>query len=78
MLTKDDIILGYQKWYGGSRVFAEKEAANLMACADLNGDGELTYTNWLIATTSRSKAIDDEKLRVAFDFFDKEGKGSIN
>jgi len=49
-----------------------------MACADLNGDGELTYTNWLIATANRSKAIDDEKLRVAFDFFDKEGKGSIS
>ena len=49
-----------------------------MACADLNGNGELCYTNWLIATTNRRKPIDEAKLKVAFDFFDKEGKGAIS
>jgi hypothetical protein len=47
-----------------------KEAEDIMACADLNGNGELSYTNWIIATANRSQAIDDAKLRVAFDFFD--------
>ena len=49
-----------------------------MACADLNGNGELCYTNWLIATTNRRKPIDEAKLKVAFDFFDKEGRGAIS
>lgn len=48
-----------------------------MACADLNGNGELSYTNWIIATANRSQAIDDAKLRVAFDFFDQDKRGAI-
>ena len=76
-ITRDDLVRGYQKWYGGSRVFAMKEADDIMACADLDGNGELSYTNWLIATANRSQAIDEAKLRVAFDFFDKDGLGAI-
>jgi len=76
-ITKDDLVRGYQKWYGGSRIFAEQEASDIMDCADLNGNGELSYSNWLIATANRSQAIDDAKLKVAFDFFDKEGNGAI-
>ena len=58
-------------------MFAQKEADDIMNCADLNGNGQLSYTNWLIATANRSTAIDEAKLRVAFDFFDKDGVGVI-
>jgi len=37
-----------------------------MALADLNGNGELDYSEWLVATAKRDQIINDKKLKQAF------------
>ena len=37
-----------------------------MALADLNGNGELDYSEWLVATTKRSDLVNSKKLQQAF------------
>ena len=49
-----------------------------MALADLNGNGELDYSEWLVATTKRSDLVNSKKLQQAFQFFDKDGSGKID
>ena len=49
-----------------------------MALADLNGNGELDYSEWLVATTKRSDLVNSKKLQQAFQFFDKDGSGKIS
>ena len=49
-----------------------------MKIADLDGSGEIDYSEWLIATINRKNLISEEKLKSAFQFFDKDGSGSIS
>ena len=49
-----------------------------MAIADLNGNGELDYSEWLVATLKRSDMINTKKLKQAFTYFDKDASGKIS
>ena len=46
--------------------------------ADIDGSGEIDYSEWLIATSDKQNIINDQKLQTAFDFFDKDKSGSIS
>lgn len=49
-----------------------------MKIADIDGSGEIDYSEWLVATLNRKSIISDEKLRSAFIYFDKDGSGAIS
>jgi calcium-dependent protein kinase len=42
------------------------------------GNGELEYSEWVIATADKRKLLTEERLNVAFKMFDKDGGGSIS
>ena len=48
-----------------------------MALADLNGNGELDYSEWLVATTKKADIFNSNKLKQAFQYFDKDNSGTI-
>jgi calcium-dependent protein kinase len=56
----------------------EAEVDEIMAIADLNGNGELDYSEWLVATLKRSDIINMKKLHQAFQYFDKDNSGKIS
>jgi len=56
----------------------EAEVDEIMALADLNGNGELDYSEWLVATSKRSEMLNGKKLHQAFMYFDKDGSGTIS
>ena len=49
-----------------------------MRLADIDGSGEIDYSEWLVATANKKSLISDEKLKTAFAYFDKDGSGSIS
>ena len=49
-----------------------------MKIADIDGSGEIDYSEWLVATLNRKNLISEEKLRTAFSYFDKDNSGSIS
>lgn len=61
------MIVGYRKLYGD---FAEEEVDKILRLADIDGSGEIDYSEWLVATLNRKSLISDEKLKTAFAFFD--------
>ena len=69
------MIEGYTKIYGE---FAEEEVDKIMRTVDIDGSGEIDYSEWLVATVNKKNLISDEKLKNAFQFFDKDGSGSIS
>lgn len=69
------MIVGYRKIYGD---FAEEEVERILRIADIDGSGEIDYSEWLVATVNRKSLVSEEKLRTAFSFFDKDGSGSIS
>ena len=49
-----------------------------MALADLNGNGELDYSEWLLASSKRNELLNEPRLKQAFDYFDKDKSGTIS
>ena len=58
--------------------FAEEEVDKIMKLADIDGSGEIDYSEWIMATANKKSLISEEKLRNAFKYFDKDGSGSIS
>lgn len=48
-----------------------REAKKLFAIADSDGSGAIDYSEWQIATINKFDILKDDKLRGAFDLFDR-------
>jgi calcium-dependent protein kinase len=75
MLQRDELIIGFREIYGD---VVEQEVDEILLLADLNGNGELDYSEWLVATAKKTDIINSEKLKQAFQYFDKDGSGKIS
>lgn len=49
-----------------------------MKMADMDGNGEIEYSEWLMATLNLNNLITEDKLKHAFGFFDKDKNGYIS
>ena len=68
-LSKDEVLVGYTAIYGAD--LAEVETQRIMEIADIDGNGTIDYTEFINATLDKNKAMTQDRLRMAFDFFDK-------
>ena len=50
---------------------AEVETQRIMEVADIDNNGTIDYTEFINATLDKNKVMTHERLRMAFDFFDK-------
>ena len=57
---------------------AEDEVDKIMKLADFDGNGEIEYSEWVVATLDKQSLLTDEKLRTAFSIFDRDGGGTIS
>lgn len=48
-----------------------KEADRLFKIADQDGNGEIDYSEWQVATINKYDVLSEEKLKNAFEMFDK-------
>ena len=59
ILSRQELIVGFRKIFG---VVVESEVDEIIALADLNGNGELDFSEWLIATQKRQEFLSSQKL----------------
>ena len=71
-LSKEEIIQGYEEYYGTPPKLDEID--KLFASVDSDGSGTIDYTEFVIATLNEKTLLNDEKLRAAFQMFDKVGE----
>ena len=57
---------------------AEAEVDRIMKMVDADGNGEIEYSEWVVASINKRKLLSDEKLEAAFNLFDKDGSGTIS
>jgi calcium-dependent protein kinase len=74
-LTRDELIEGYRPLYGDMTEF---EVDTILAAADLDGNGTIDYGEWRAATTKFNSKLSALQIKEAFDFFDRDGSGSIS
>ncbi len=70
VLERDELIEGYIR-SGIDRLQAEQVVKDLLLVADLNGDGKINYSEFLMATLKKEEAVSEERLRGAFRMIDK-------
>ncbi|KAK3162375.1 hypothetical protein QOZ80_1BG0088810 [Eleusine coracana subsp. coracana] len=81
MDTDNDGIVSYEELKSGIAKFgshlAESEVQMLIEAVDTNGRGALDYGEFLAVSLHLQRMANDEHLRRAFLFFDKDGNGFI-
>ncbi|KAJ4795954.1 Calcium-dependent protein kinase 13 [Rhynchospora pubera] len=81
MDTDNDGIVTYEELKNGLKKFgshlAESEVQMLIEAVDTNGKGTLDYGEFLAVSLHLQRMANDEHLRRAFAYFDKDGNGFI-
>lgn len=74
-LSKEELIVGYRPIFGE---MTEIQVEQILHAADLDGNGTIDYNEWRTATLKFNSKISTSRVKEAFDFFDKDGSGSIS
>jgi len=70
------LIEGYRKVFKDSKA-AEAEALKVIEEVDINGSGQIDFTEFIIAASNHEKLLSKEKLDRAFRLFDIDNDGYI-
>jgi calcium-dependent protein kinase len=57
---------------------SEEEVDKLFREIDIDGNGTIDYTEFVMATMNEKNLITNDKLEQAFKMFDKDGSGTIS
>lgn len=60
------------------QVAAELEVERIMASVDIDKNGTIDYSEFISATINKTKLLTKDRLKTAFDHFDKNKSGFIN
>ena len=75
-LQYDEVLKGYTEFFGQD--IAEEETKRIFALVDVDNSGEIDFSEFVTATVNRNALLQDDKLRQAFRFYDKDDSGSIS
>ena len=75
-LQYEEVLKGYTVFFGED--VAALEVKRLFELADIDHSGEIDFSEFILATVNRNSLMQEEKLRQAFRFYDKDGSGSIS
>lgn len=56
--------------FGAFSADAVKEVEEIFAEVDLDKNGEIEFSEWVIASIDKTSLLTDEKLKIAFSIFD--------
>lgn len=75
-LSMEEVKVGYLEHYG--RIMSDQEVEAMFQKVDTDNSGFIDYTEFVVAATSQQSLTSEEKLRAAFNMFDKDGSGIIS
>lgn len=74
-LSKEEILEGYEEHFGIP--INEEDVDKMMRNVDIDGNGVIDYTEFVMATMNEKNMVSNDKLMQAFRMFDKDGSGTI-
>mmetsp|Transcript_36748 Transcript_36748/g.27203 ORF Transcript_36748/g.27203 Transcript_36748/m.27203 type:complete len:135 (-) Transcript_36748:78-482(-) len=78
-ISKQELFEGYKQIYSHlSDEQIQDEVNKFFKAADFDGNGEIEYSEWQVATINKRNILQEEKLRGAFALFDRDNSGSIS
>lgn len=76
VLEKEELVEGYIRM-GMKRVDAVSAVEDVMKKIDINNNGTIDFSEFLMANLTKEETLSNDKLREAFKIFDKDGNGQI-
>lgn len=76
-LSAREIKEGFSMLFGNEINDIDTEVEKIMKQVDLDGSGEIEYSEFVSATLSRQQLLSKERLEMAFRAFDLDGSGTI-
>ena len=70
------MLKGYTEYYGAEQ--AGEEVKRIFELVDVDNSGEIDFSEFVTATVNKDNLLQDDKLRQAFKFYDKDDSGSIS
>ena len=68
-LSKEEVLNGYEKVFGVT--INEEEVDKMFAEIDIDGNGTIDYTEFVMATMNEKNILSNDRLEQAFKMFDK-------
>ena len=75
MLSKNEILEGYEKFYG--QTLSKEDVFKIFDSVDIDKSGFINFTEFVMASMNEKEFLSDEKLLSTFKNFDKSGSGTI-
>lgn len=75
-ISKEELIEAYTQIYG--QKYADEEVNQMMQEIDVDGNGFIDYSEFILAQADKKRALSEVNLKAAFDRFDGDGNGSIS
>jgi calcium-dependent protein kinase len=75
-LQKDEVKAGYAEFFG--RALTDEQVDAMYKQVDADGNGEIDYSEFVVATMNEKNLLSNNKLQTAFKMFDKDGGGTIS
>lgn len=75
-LSKEEIQNGYAEYFG--KQLTNEQVDEMFAQVDADGNGDIDYSEFVVATMNEKNLLSNNKLHTAFKMFDKDGGGSIS
>ena len=73
-ITREELFQGFQAFTDEAR----DEVDAIFKEVDLDGNGTIEFSEWIVASIDKNSLITDEKLKMAFALFDTDGGGTIS
>ena len=73
--------ISVQELEEGFSATTEEAKADIKAIfdgVDIDGSGEIDFSEWIVAAIDKKSLTTDEKLKLAFSLFDKDGSDSVS
>ena len=77
-IQRHEFINGYKKVHQDKNEEEVVERANaIFDAADVDGSGEIYFSEWCTATINKNELLNEKNLKAAFQLFDKDNGGTI-
>lgn len=75
-LQYDELLKGYETYYG--KDMGKQEVDRIFELVDVDHSNEIDFSEFVTATANRGNLLQDDKLKQAFSYYDKDNSGSIS
>ena len=74
-IGKPELVAAWETAFEEDHEIAVQEVQKIFDHVDIDGNGIIDYSEWVVGTINKTKLLTTRKLKQVFSLFDKDGSG---